>query len=246
MQPRALLGLALAVCVLVVGVLAALVLLAPRPGATPVETPEARWAAPAAVPERAASPTSAGVAGLVDADWLATMAVRTGIPQRALAAYAGVAIAKAEQMPSCGLGWNTLAAVGYAESGHGSFGGASIGEDGAVSPAIIGIALDGGSTEVITDTDDGVIDGDAEHDRAVGPMQLIPQTWRNWHVDASGDGAEDPHNIDDAVMAAANYLCRSSGDMTTETGWRAGIAAYNSAPAYITKVAAAGTGYAAR
>ena len=79
-------------------------------------------------------------------------------------------------------------------------------------PPIFGIALDGGNTAEITDTDDGAIDGDAEFDRAVGPMQLIPQTWRNWHIDGGGDGVEDPQNIDDAALAAANYLCRSSID----------------------------------
>ena len=66
-----------------------------------------------------------------------------------------------------------------------------------------------------------LIDGDPDIDRAVGPMQLIPQTWRNWHVDGGADGVEDPQNIDDAATAAANYLCRSSIGMDTEAGWRA-------------------------
>ena len=106
-------------------------------------------------------------------------------------------------------------------------------------PPIFGIALDGGNTAEITDTDDGAIDGDTEFDRAVGPMQLIPQTWRNWHVDGGGDGVEDPQNIDDAAMAAANYLCRSSIAMDTEDGWRAAISAYNSSDTYLSNVAAA-------
>jgi membrane-bound lytic murein transglycosylase B len=206
---------------------------------------DATWAPASAAPVRAATQTTPGVGGLVDADWLAATAEATGIPEIALSAYAGVAITKADQMPGCGLGWNTLAAIGWAESRHGTHGGSVVGPDGTVTPGIFGVALDGGDTEVITDTDGGTIDGDTVHDRAVGPMQLIPQTWRNWHVDVSGDGVEDPQNIFDATMATANYLCRASGDMTTESGWRAGIAAYNSAPAYITGVANAGTRYAA-
>ena len=45
-------------------------------------------------------------------------------------------------------------------------------------------------------------------------------------------------------MATANYLCRASGDMSTEKGWRAGIAAYNSAASYIAAVASAADEYA--
>ena len=74
-------------------------------------------------------------------------------------------------------------------------------------------------------------------------MQLIPQTWRNWHVDAGGDGVEDPQNIDDAAMAAANYLCRSSIAMDTEDGWRAAVSSYNSSESYLRKVAAAAVAY---
>jgi membrane-bound lytic murein transglycosylase B len=190
-----------------------------------------------------AAPSAPGVASLVDPLWLSQTAESTGIPARALAAYAGVAIAKAQQMPTCGLSWNTLAAIGFAESRHGTHDGSAVGPDGTVSPPIYGIALDGATTAHIPDSDEGAIDGDAEYDRAVGPMQLIPQTWRNWHVDANADGVEDPQNLDDAVMASANYLCRASGDMATETGWAAGITAYNSDPDYIVTIAGAGSRY---
>jgi membrane-bound lytic murein transglycosylase B len=205
--------------------------------------PAPTWASPAAAPVEAATPTGAGVAGIVDPAWLAETAESTGIPERALAAYAGVAIAKAVQMPTCGLSWNTLAAIGFVESRHGTHDGSSVGPDGTVTPGIFGIALEGGATALIPDSDAGAIDGDAEYDRAVGPMQLIPQTWRNWHVDASGDGLEDPQNIDDAVAASGNYLCRASGDMASETGWHAGIAAYNSDPDYAVIIAETGSRY---
>ena len=247
MQQRALITLALGLTLVLAIAIAAVFLLAPRvtDGTEGDVDVAATWGPPAELPARAATPTGPGVAGLVDPEWLEQTSASTGIPSRALATYAGVALAKNDQMPGCGLGWNTIAAIGWAESRHGTHGGSTVGADGTVTPAIFGVALDGGSTEVITDSDDGVIDGDTEHDRAVGPMQLIPQTWRNWHTDASGDGVEDRQNIDDAAMATANYLCRASGDMTTEGGWIAGVAAYNSAPAYIAKVAAQATGYGA-
>ena len=205
--------------------------------------PAPTWAQPASAPVAATAPAVPGVAGLADPVWLAQTAASTDIPERALAAYAGVALAKAAEMPTCGLSWNTLAAIGFAESRHGTHDGSVIGPDGTATPAIYGIALDGSSTDRITDSDDGAVDGDAEYDRAVGPMQLIPQTWRNWHVDANADGVEDPQNIDDATLASANYLCRASGDMANEAGWHAGIAAYNSDPDYAVTIAGAGSRY---
>ena len=244
MQARALLWIALGASLLVLGGLAALYFLSPRavdvPGLQPAES--ATWGAPATAPVRSAAP--AGFATRADADWLASTALETGIPERALAAYASAAIATADANPGCGLSWNTLAGIGWAESRHGTHGGSSIQPDGTTVPPIIGVALDGGSTDVVTDTDDGAIDGDPKHDRAVGPMQLIPQTWRNWHNDANGDGAEDPQNIDDAVTSTAAYLCRAGTDMATEDGWRTAITSYNNATAYITKVADAATAYA--
>jgi membrane-bound lytic murein transglycosylase B len=211
----------------------------------PSATPAPRWAEPAALPPAATTPTRAGVAGLVDAAWVAAVAADTGIPERVLAAYAGAAIAKHAERPDCVLGWNTLAGIGWVESRHGSYGGASVADDGTVSPPIIGIALDGVSTALIADTDGGAIDGDAEFDRAVGPLQFIPGSWANWYIDASGDGVADPHNIDDAALAAANYLCRAVPTLGDEASWRAGIASYNADGAYLDAVATAAAGYAA-
>lgn len=245
MQPRAFIAAAVA-AVAVLWVLFALILvLTPVVvGPTADEAPAPTWGRPAEPPTPATTSTRPGVAGGVDARWLAATAERTGIPERPLAAYAGVALAKANSMPTCGLSWNTLAAIGYAESRHGTHGGSVIGVDGTVTPGIFGVALAGGETAHIPDSDGGAIDGDATFDRAVGPMQLIPQTWRNWHIDASGDGVEDPQNIDDATLATANYLCRASGDMASEDGWRAGVSAYNSADSYLLAVAAAADDYA--
>ncbi|GAB3039267.1 hypothetical protein GCM10027052_19160 [Parafrigoribacterium mesophilum] len=199
------------------------------------------------VPLPPANPVAggAGIAQLADPAWVASVASASGIPRRALEAYAGAAIVKAAQMPRCSLGWTTLAGIGFAESDHGRHGGSRIQGDGTVVPPIFGIALDGAGTAHVPDSDSGALDGDPAADRAVGPMQLIPQAWRNWHVDAGGDGVEDPQNIDDAVTAAANYLCRASADMAGADGWRAGIAAYNASGVYRQTVADAANRYAA-
>jgi membrane-bound lytic murein transglycosylase B len=241
----AIVGGALGLAVIVAFVL---VLFAPNsPLTAPTAAPdpdEPTWAPPASEPVRSAD-ASAGIQTWVDADWAEQTAAATGIPVRALVAYAGAAMFKAEQLPECRISWSTLAGVGLIESDHGRHGGSSLDAGGTATPPIFGIALDGGNTAEITDTDDGAIDGDTDFDRAVGPMQLIPQTWRNWHVDAGADGIEDPQNIDDAALAAANYLCRSSTAMDTEEGWRAAISAYNSSDTYLSNVAAAAVAYTA-
>ena len=60
-------------------------------------------------------------------------------------------------------------------------------------PGIYGIPLNGSNnTAVIRDTDGGTYDRDLTWDRAVGPMQFIPGTWRTVGVDANGDGRKDP------------------------------------------------------
>jgi len=231
---------------IVVTVLAALVVLVlvPRLASAPgAAAPAPRWAPPAASPPVAAAQPGPGVAGLVDAQWAASMAAATGIPKRAVLAYAGAALAKSESMPTCRLSWTTLAAIGEVESSNGQHGGSSIGADGTVTPPIFGVDLNGDGVALIPDSDGGAIDGDAKGDRAVGPMQLIPQTWRNWHTDGNGDGKEDPQNVDDAVMATTNYLCRASTALDTEKGWRAAISAYNSTDAYLRSVARAGVAY---
>ncbi len=81
--------------------------------------------------------------------------------------------------------------------------------------------------KAIADTDGGKFDGDTVYDRAVGPMQFIPSTWAVMGVDASGDGKADPHQIDDAALSAAFYLCAHGRDLSTGDGWWDGVLSYN-------------------
>ncbi len=41
---------------------------------------------------------------------------------------------------------------------------------------------------------------------AEGWMQFLPQTWKEYGVDANGDGVKDPYNPVDAIFAAARFL----------------------------------------
>ena len=67
---------------------------------------------------------------------------------------------------------------------------------------------------------------------AVGWTQFLPSTWRQYGVDADGDGRADPNNAADAIFAAANYL-RASG---APADWRRALFAYNHADWYVEKV----------
>lgn len=188
--------------------------------------------------ETAATPAVAG-----DGAWLEQTAEATGIPRRALSAY--VAAANRAGADGCEVGWNTLAGIGWIESHHGTLQGGSIDADGVARPAIIGIPLDGtNNTMEIRDTDGGSFDGDTVYDRAVGPMQFIPETWRIWGVDVSGDGVADPHNIDDAAATAARYLCRLDGTLASDETWIRAIRSYNDTLDYQTKVATRAERYA--
>ncbi|GAB2527574.1 hypothetical protein GCM10027064_25690 [Microbacterium petrolearium] len=191
------------------------------------------------------SAADAGPAARIDAAWLAQTSAATGIPARALAAYASAHLTVEAEDPSCGIGWNTLAGIGAIESDHGRHGGSSVGADGWVTPRILGVPLNGDGVMAIHDTDGGAWDGDTVWDRAVGPMQFIPETWSYWGADGNGDGVADPNHIDDAALGAARYLC-ASGPMTTTEGWRAAVFSYNHLEVYVDDVAAMANEYAAR
>jgi len=149
------------------------------------------------------------------------------IPQLLL----GLFIHEAQQCP--GLPWTVLAGISKVESNHGRFGGSSIGPDGVVRPSIIGIPLNGtNGTARIVDSDDGRWDGDATWDRAVGPFQFIPGSWRIFGGDGDNDGLADPNNVFDAVPAMRRHLCPDGQIVDIQRA----IFTYNRSQAYVETV----------
>lgn len=190
--------------------------------------------------------TAVNVTPSPDAQWLIRAAAQTGIPARALPAYVAAAAAANDSAPMCGIGWNTVAAVGSVESAHGTYGGGSLNTSGQASGPIVGPSLDGNGFAAIADTDAGALDGDSRWDHAVGPMQFIPTTWQLAGRDGNGDGTADPSNIDDAALSAATYLCAHGRDLSTAQGWSDAIYSYNQSDPYIRQVRAQATAYAVK
>jgi membrane-bound lytic murein transglycosylase B len=162
----------------------------------------------------------------------------------ALDAYHRAAVRLAETQPGCGITWWAIAGISRIEGRHGTYRGTELLADGQTTPHIIGIPLTGeNGTRYIGDSDSGSIDGDAVYDRAVGPMQFIPTTWARWARDGNGDGVTDPHNLYDAALATASYLC-AYAPLTDDEGLYRAYFGYNHADWYATAVLTYAHGYA--
>ena len=176
--------------------------------------------------------------------WTASALAEHDMPSAAMRAYRHAARTINAEQPGCALPWTLLAGIGRVESDHGRYGGSVLGNDGVPRPAIVGIALNGkGPVAAIRDTDHGRFDGDRVWDRAVGPMQFIPSTWRSAGRDGDGNGVKSPNDIDDAALAAAAYLCHGGRHLSDPTATRAAIFSYNPSGYYVDLVSAFARGY---
>ena len=161
------------------------------------------------------------------------------IPTVAYDAYTTAAAAAGDITESCEVDWVMLAGIGQVESRHGRLNSDhSIAADGTVTPPIRGRSLDGADgTQTIPDTDAGELDGDPEWDRAMGPLQFIPTTWRELGRDGNDDGVADPDNLFDAALTAAAHLClREPGDYTVREQLRRALIGYNASGQYADQV----------
>jgi membrane-bound lytic murein transglycosylase B len=158
-----------------------------------------------------------------------------GIPGVMLDAYQRAERVMAQTEPGCHLSWTTLAGIGKIESGHAS--GGRVDAAGNTLGPILGPQLDGSlDTVAIADTDQGTLDSDSGWDRAVGPMQFIPTSWRVY-------GAGNPNNIYDSTLAAGRYLCAGGGDLSDPTQEAVAIYRYNHSAIYVSNVLRWAQGY---
>lgn len=170
------------------------------------------------------------------------------IPPLVRTAYVQAAERVQTGAPECsGLTWTLVAGVGAVESRHATD--REVRANGDVTPAILGPRLDGsgvgGNLTPVYDTDGGQLDADTKYDRAVGPMQFLPETWTSWAWDGNDDGRADPQNIFDAALTAAAYLCGNDPvDLADPAQRDAAIYRYNVSASYRAEVVGYATAYA--
>jgi murein DD-endopeptidase MepM/ murein hydrolase activator NlpD len=166
-------------------------------------------------------------------------ATATGIPPIVFAAYLAAETNAHTIDSGCEVHWPFVAGIWKVESGHATSGGATIDETGQVTPPIYGVVLDGSTpgTAAIADTDDGVLDGNNVWDRAVGPAQFLPASWRSHGQDGNSDGVADPQNVYDAALSTVAYLCqRTPGNYQDPAHLARAIRGYNNSAEYIENV----------
>ncbi|WP_326944043.1 lytic murein transglycosylase [Amycolatopsis sp. NBC_01307] len=165
-----------------------------------------------------------------------------GIPASMLKAYKNAADILNKEQPGCHIDWALIASIGRIESNHAR--GGYVNAAGDTLEPILGPVLNGaGAFAAIPDTDGGKYDGDALWDRAVGPTQFIPATWRGYASDGNGDGVSNPNNIYDETLASARYLCSGGLDLSTDAGQRVAVRRYNNSQSYVDTVLAWATAY---
>lgn len=162
------------------------------------------------------------------------------IPLVAYEAYVAASAAAPTIAPDCAVDWTIVAALAQMESAHGRVDGGELLPNGDVQPPIRGAALDGtNGTEPMPDSDAGELDGDPTWDRAVGPLQFIPRSWRELGRDGNADGVADPNNLYDAALSAAAHLCiRSPGNYADRAALREAFVTYNESGRYADEVLA--------
>ena len=220
--------------------------------ASPLSTTPAQPAGLVATPDPttsdapAADPPETPAAQLPPAPELPTSAVAAplGVPAINQAAYKSAAQTLATENPACGIPWTLIAGIGRVESTHANDGKAD--ENGNLLTPIYGPILNGSlaGNNVIHDSDGGALDGNATYDRAVGPMQFLPETWKRYAADGNGDGVADPQNLFDAALTTGNYLCDGGLNLRDIAQETKAVLRYNNSMAYVANVLAWSLGYA--
>ncbi|MDF1596189.1 MAG: peptidoglycan DD-metalloendopeptidase family protein [Acidimicrobiia bacterium] len=180
-----------------------------------------------------------GVAAVVAHSPAAAASGALGIPPVVFSAYVAAETNAPSIAAGCVVDWPIIAGIWVVESGHATTGGRSVGSDGQVTPPLYGITLDGSQpgTAIVPDSDGGLLDGDPIWDRAVGPAQFLPGSWRAFGQDANKDGTADPQNVFDAALGSVAHLCLTApGDYTNPTDLEAAIHGYNNSAEYVATV----------
>lgn len=180
-----------------------------------------------------------GAAALMAGVPAATAGGALGIPPVVFTAYLAAEADASQVADGCDVDWPVIAGIWKVESGHATHGGRTVTPAGDVTPPLYGPTLDGSlpGTAVIPDSDGGLLDGDPKWDRAVGPAQFLPGSWRGFGQDANHDGTANPQNVFDAALATVAHLCLTRpGDYTNPADLATALRRYNNSAEYVKKV----------
>ena len=72
---------------------------------------------------------------------------------------------------------------------------------------------------------------------AKGIAQFMPQTWKDYGIDADHDGKADPMNPADAIPSAASFMCTLFDEVSSVSGDKVSLAlaAYTAGPSQVRK-----------
>ncbi|MGO3327493.1 lytic murein transglycosylase [Gordonia sp. (in: high G+C Gram-positive bacteria)] len=174
---------------------------------------------------------------IVDTATAVPKSVTSGeVPEVNFAAYHAAEDTMSKTDRRCRIDWKLIAGIGRVESHHANLGDTD--KHGRLKNPIYGPTLNGslGGNRVVNDTDGGRLDGDATYDRAVGPMQFLPETWEHYAADGNHDGKSDPQNIFDAALTTAHYLCDDGLDLSKAGDRTAAVLRYNNSMEYVNDV----------
>jgi hypothetical protein len=135
--------------------------------------------------------------------------------------------------PACRLDAPLLEAIGKVESDHAYNG--YVDRKGEALLPIIGPALNGrpGLALIHASPLGKQLHGDPVYEHAVGPMQFLPETFKDWATAGrKGRKTSDPENVYDAAATAAHYLCGSGGDLHDPKARHAAVLRYNNSEDY--------------
>jgi len=180
-----------------------------------------------------------GLAAVVTGGSAAAAGGALGIPSVVFSAYLAAESHASSIAPDCRVDWPVIAGIWKVESNHATYRGRTVSPDGMVSPPLFGVTLDGSipGTAQIPDSDRGLLDGDPVWDRAVGPAQFLPGSWRAFGQDGNSDGEADPQNVFDAALATVAHLClATNGVYTNQTDLTTALRRYNNSAVYVAAV----------
>ncbi|MCF8608649.1 lytic murein transglycosylase [Gordonia sp. HY285] len=158
------------------------------------------------------------------------------VPKVNFAAYHAAEESMGKTDRRCHIDWKLIAGIGRVESHHANLGDTD--KHGRLRTPIYGPTLNGSlaGNRVVNDTDGGRLDGDATYDRAVGPMQFLPETWEHYAADGNGDGKSDPQNVYDAALTTAHYLCDDGLNLSKVADQTKAVLRYNNSTEYVNDV----------